>query len=194
MYNGMFINVQIAKSPRDQKSLEREEAQHLVDARVKPFERWGIDLIGRLPATPNGTLGRMLTKYLVGKPTRSWDEYLPQALFATRVRLHAVTKISPFYLLYGFHPRIPSDTNGGANSEEKASTADCLVGAQQLEGMEDRIGRVNHVRALANELLLNRAIRTKRIRDQLVKETRFEPGTWVLVRNEGPEKFQPCCY
>ncbi|KAL1954575.1 hypothetical protein VTO42DRAFT_1051 [Malbranchea cinnamomea] len=99
--------------------------------------------------------------------------------------------MSPFYLLYGLHPRIPSDVNDETNSGEKASTVDHSVGTQQFEGWEDRIRRVNHARALANELLLNRAIRTKHIRDQLVKETRFEPGTWVLVRNEGPEKFQP---
>ncbi|KAJ6096002.1 hypothetical protein N7486_006748 [Penicillium sp. IBT 16267x] len=36
-------------------SLEREAAQHLVvTANIQPFERWGIDLIGRLPLTPNG--------------------------------------------------------------------------------------------------------------------------------------------
>ena len=28
----------------------------------------------------------------------------------------------------------------------------------------------------------------------LVKESNFEPGTWVLVWNEGPEKFQPCWF
>jgi hypothetical protein len=36
------------------KSLEREAAQHMVTAGIQPFERWGIDLIGRLPTTPNG--------------------------------------------------------------------------------------------------------------------------------------------
>ncbi|OAX78509.1 hypothetical protein ACJ72_07183 [Emergomyces africanus] len=78
----------------------------------------------------------MLTKYLVGKPTRLWDEYLPQALFATRIQ-------------------------------------------------------VEHARAKANELLLNHAIQSKRLRDSVVKESSLTVGTWVLVRNKGSEKFQP---
>ncbi|KAL1954574.1 hypothetical protein VTO42DRAFT_1050 [Malbranchea cinnamomea] len=139
-------NCQVAQGSK--KSLEREEAQHLVDARIItaidyatgwPLARAvrdtteeeigrfiheeifinygapreiisdnGTNLVGgaiqhyvhllkarHRTTTPfhprtngkvenlNGTLGRMLTKYLVGKPTRLWDEYLPQALFAT---------------------------------------------------------------------------------------------------------------
>ncbi|KOS36133.1 hypothetical protein ACN38_g13162 [Penicillium nordicum] len=162
----------------------------MVTSNIRPFERWGIDLIGALPATPNGNrwiitaidyatgwpvaravpdateetlaeflfrdiyahygafnelisdngpnllsgavrhfvgllraryrtttpyhprtngkvenfnglIGRMLTKYLMGKPTRLWDEYLTKALFATRVREYTVTRKSPYFLVYG---------------------------------------------------------------------------------------------
>jgi transposase InsO family protein len=255
-------------SQRSRPGLERERAHPLVDAKIRPFERWGLDLIGRLPTTPNGNrwiitaieyvtgwpvaralkeateeeiarfiheeiytnygapreiisdngpnligagvahyvkqlatrhrtttpyhprtngkvenlnglIGRMLTKYLVGKPTRLWDEYLHQALFAARIRIHTVTKKSPFYLLYGLSPRIPSDPNTPIPDDAEP------------EDPEERLKNVAHVRTLANELLLNRAIRTKRIHDEAVKETSLQPGTWVLVRNEGPEKFQP---
>ena len=55
-------------------------------------------------------VGHAITTLSSGKPER-WDEYLPQSIFAIRVRKHAVTKHSPFYLLYGVHPRIPGDTN-----------------------------------------------------------------------------------
>jgi transposase InsO family protein len=65
----------------------------------------------------NGMVERMhsmlraaITKLSDGSPDR-WDEFLPQALFSIRVRTHAVTKFSPFYLMYGVHPRIPMDTN-----------------------------------------------------------------------------------
>ena len=47
----------------------------------------------------NGTLEAMLTKYLMNKPTKLRDLYLPQAFFATRTRAHATSKDSPFYLL-----------------------------------------------------------------------------------------------
>ena len=55
-------------------------------------------------------VGHAITTLSSGEPER-WDEYLPQSIFAIRVRKHAVTKHSPFYLLYGVHPRIPGDTN-----------------------------------------------------------------------------------
>jgi hypothetical protein len=48
---------------------------------------------------------------MIGKPTKLWDKYLLQTLFSARVRIHAISKISPFYLIYGIHPRIPSDAN-----------------------------------------------------------------------------------
>ena len=247
------------------KSLEREAAQHMVTAGIRPFERWGIDLIGRLPTTPNGNrwiitaidyatgwpvakavpdateetigeflheqlfiqygapkeiisdngpnlisgavryylglletrhktttpyhprtngkvenlnglLGRMLTKYLMNKPTKAWDLYLPQALFAARVHEHAVTGFSPFFLVYGVHPRIPSDGPSSIESPQQDRTA-------QLQTLSD-------ARTKANELLLNRAIRTNKVRDSLVTKTSFQPGDWVLIRNESGKKFE----
>jgi transposase InsO family protein len=55
-------------------------------------------------------LGHSLTTLSNGQPAK-WDEYLAQAVFAMRVRTHAVTKKSPFFLIYGVHPRIPGDTD-----------------------------------------------------------------------------------
>ncbi|KAJ5082230.1 hypothetical protein N7532_011273 [Penicillium argentinense] len=258
-------NCQVAQGLNE--SLERETAQHLVKEGIRPFERWGIDLVGRLPKTPNGNqwiitaidyatgwtvaravpdateetigqflhedifiqygapreiitdngrnliakaveyyikllkakhrtttpyhprtngkvenfngiLGRMLTKYLMGKPTRLWDEYLPQALFAARVHEHSVLGVSPYYLVYGEHPRIPSDEN---------SEWDDSVGP--FQDWEDRVRLINHARSKANELLLNRAIKTQRIRDEAVTKTSFKPGQWVLLRNEYRQKL-----
>lgn len=255
-------NCQVSQGSKE--SLEREAAQHMVTAGIQPFERWGIDLIGRLPLTPNGNcwiitaidyatgwpvaravpdateetlakflhddifalygapkellsdngpnllagavrhyvqllgtrhrtttpyhprtngkvenlnglLGRMLTKYLMGKPTKAWDLFLSQALFSARVRTHSVTGFSPFYLVYGTLPRIPSDKE---SLGEKG--ADREVVLQNL----------NDARTKANELLLNRAIRTNRIRDSMVTKTSFQEGSWVLVRNESGKKFE----
>ncbi|KAJ5131586.1 hypothetical protein N7448_005744 [Penicillium atrosanguineum] len=239
-------NCQVSQGLR--KSLEREVSQPMVTAGLQPFERWGIDLIGRLPTTPNGNrwiitaidyatgwpvaqavkdateeaiglflferifvhydapreiisdngrnllagavryfvkllqtryrtttpyhprtngkvenlngiLGRMLTKYLMNKPTRAWDLYLQQALFATRVHEYAVTRFSPFYLVYRVHPRIPSDPSDGSGTEALRT---------------DAIRNLSDARTKANELLLTRAIRTKR----------------VLIRNETGKKFE----
>jgi transposase InsO family protein len=252
-------NCQVSQGSKE--NLRREEAQFLARTDIQPFDRWGIDLIGRLPTTPhgnrwiitaidyatgwtiakaipeateeaiakflhddlftqygaprefltdnganllsasvryyvtliqarhrvttpahpqtngknenfNGLLGRILTKYLMGKPTRLWDEYLLQALFATRIRQHTATGMSPFYLLYGIQPRIPSDPDSPTIPTE------------------DRLQKVTHARARANELLLARAIRAKTVRDSLVTKPTFQPGKWVLVRNESHQKYE----
>lgn len=257
-------NCQVSKSRNE--SFEREASQYLASAGIKPFERWGIDLIGLLPTTPsgnrwiitaidyatgwplakalpeateeavaeflhddiftvygapaefltdnganllatsvqyfiklinakhrtttpyhprtngkvenlNGLLGRMLTKYCMGKPTRVWDLYLAQALFATRIREHATSGKSPFYLVYGTHPRLPGDT------EPVTSTRDTAE-------LDSKIMAVNHARAEANEKLLYKAIRAQKIQDERVTTCSLQPGKWVLVRNEAKQKFE----
>ncbi|OQD79113.1 hypothetical protein PENSOL_c337G01743, partial [Penicillium solitum] len=257
-------NCQVAQGSR--KSLEREEAQHMVTKGERPFQRWGIDLIGRLPTTPNGNrwiitaidyatgwpvsravpdateevlaeflyrdiyahygafaelisdngpnllsgavrhlvaliqarhhtttpyhprtngkvenfnglVGRMLTKYLMGKPTRLWDEYLTQAVFAARVREHAVSKRSPYYLVYGVHPRVSSDESHPSDTHPQ-------------EDREEQIRHLSDARSKANELLLVHAIKKRQIRDTAVTKTSFKPGDWVLVRNEAKKKYE----
>jgi hypothetical protein len=185
---------------RQRPSQEREQARLVTDPFIQPFQRWGIDLIGRLPTTTsgnrwiitaidyatgwpiakaipkateeaiadfiyneiymhygapqeiftdggknlwggivqrylekiktlhkgtspyhprtngkverlNGIIGSMLGKMLLGKPTKLWDLYLDQAIFACRVRTHTTTKTSPFYLLYGQQPHLLGDRN-----------------------------------------------------------------------------------
>ncbi len=54
-------------------------------------------------------IGHSITTLSQSQPDR-WDEFLNQTIFAIRVRSHAVTRHSPFYLLYGVEPRIPGDT------------------------------------------------------------------------------------
>ena len=59
----------------------------------------------------NNTLDDMLIKYLISKSIKLWDEYLSQALFAIRIWVHVTHKKSSFYLLYDYHPFLPSDEN-----------------------------------------------------------------------------------
>ena len=59
----------------------------------------------------NGILEDMISKLLFGKNTKLWDLYLDQALFACRIRTHATTKTSPFYLVYGRQPHLFGDPN-----------------------------------------------------------------------------------
>lgn len=56
----------------------------------------------------NKTLRAMIVKYCHTYGT-NWDEYLPRLLFAYRSKCHSSTLESPFFLLYGPDPRLPTE-------------------------------------------------------------------------------------
>ena len=56
----------------------------------------------------NSTLINMLAKS-VDKYGRDWDAHLPYLLFAYRAAVHDSTLMSPFYLLYGREPILPTE-------------------------------------------------------------------------------------
>ena len=57
----------------------------------------------------NSTLINMLAKY-VEQHGRDWDTHLPYLLFAYRVAVQVSTNYSPFYLLHGWEPVLPTET------------------------------------------------------------------------------------
>lgn len=79
----------------------------------------------------------MLTKYIVGN--RVWNEYLPQALFAARIHERSGLRMSPYYLVHGEHPRIPSDENLEWDD----------LSAGPFRNWEDRVRLINHARSRA---------------------------------------------
>ena len=54
----------------------------------------------------------------------------------------------------------------------------------------DEIAHLSDARTKANEMLLARAIRQKRVRDSVVTKTGFSKGDWVLIRNESRKKLE----
>jgi hypothetical protein len=126
----------------------------------------------------NGLIGSMITKYLLGKPTKLWDLYLDQALFACRVRTHSTTHTSPYYLVYGQHPRLLGDDN---------HPLDVDVPPQDYHA---RIEAVQSARQEASRVTYERALRAKAARDELVQPHKLAEGEWVLVRHEDPQKFE----
>ncbi len=126
----------------------------------------------------NGILEDMISKLLFGKPTKLWDLYLDQALFACRVRTHSTMKTSPFYLLYGRQPHLLGDPN-------RALPIDATP-----EGHDERIRLVQSARQEAAVAMHERALKAKGARDEIVTLHSLEEGDWVLVRHEKPQKFE----
>ena len=57
----------------------------------------------------NKTLRNSLNKTVPPAQWNTWDTYLPHISFSLRIRKSSSTGYSPFYILYGFEPRISSD-------------------------------------------------------------------------------------
>ena len=80
----------------------------------------------------------------------TWDLYIKAAVWATRIRKHATTGYSPYYLVYGRYPPMPLEDVG--NIEETKTDLNKLI---------TRIAKVRIARSLAIEQLLARAIRAE---------------------------------
>ncbi|KAH9264967.1 hypothetical protein BASA83_011479 [Batrachochytrium salamandrivorans] len=157
----------------------------IISDRGKSFLAEGIDLFERenkirhLATTPyhpqtNGMVERMhamlghgLTTLVHGKRDR-WDEYLPQVLLALRTRTHAVTGFSPFFLLFGIHPRLPTDETPPQNT---------LAPLDEIERMEENsefiarnLEEVGQARSAAN-------VRTKAQSEAMRKRGGFDENT-----------------
>src|SRR5216110_3253557 len=120
----------------------------------------------------------MLGKLLLNKPTKLWDLYLDQALFACRIRTHATTKTSPFYLVYRRQPHLLGDPNVALPSDANPA------------GHEERIRLVQSAWQEAAIATYDRARKAKSDRDEVVTPHALEEGDWVLVRHEKPQKLE----
>ena len=126
----------------------------------------------------NGLIRSMLIKYLFGKPTRLWDQYLDQAIFACRVRTHATTHTSRYYLVYGQQPRLVRDANYPLNA---SAPPEDYISRRQL---------IQSARQEAARLTYEKALRAKEARNETVQPHNLDVGEWVLVRHENPQKFE----
>jgi hypothetical protein len=129
----------------------------------------------------NGTLGKMLAKAVLGA-RHKWDEFLPEALFNTRIRTHRATQFSPFKLVYGVDPKVPGDTAEPYILKPNNPRDNVEIRARLLEDLgQDRQASV--IRAQRT------AVQNKAAYDRLVKRDPLGVGDWVLLRREARLKF-----
>ena len=127
----------------------------------------------------NSTIINMLSK-CVEKHGRDWDDHLPYLLFAYRVAVQESTQESPFFLLYGRDPRIPT---------EMALTQPTTL--YQVEFPDYRAELVAHLSdawALAHQNIKLAQVKQKTQYDKHSKETKLRVGDRVMVYMPGEVK------
>lgn len=123
----------------------------------------------------NRTLKQMLKK-LVKKGGHDWDELLGPVLLAYRATPHASSGMSPFYLLYGRNPQLPSQL-------------DFQVPVTRYPVMETEYGQqlakeLKQARIVAKQNIGKKQKEQKTYYDQKSKEIELQVGDLVMLKIE----------
>lgn len=120
----------------------------------------------------NSTLIAMISK-VAESSGKDWDKHLPFLLFAYRVAVHDSTKESPFYLLYGRDPRIPSE------SVLCQQTSPYLVDVADYQ--HELTDCLSTAWGLAKQYIKGAQDRQKQEYDKRAKDHQFKAGDRVMV-------------
>ncbi|KAF9895820.1 hypothetical protein BX616_008755, partial [Lobosporangium transversale] len=115
--------------------------------------------------------------------------YLLQALFACRIRIHSITKVSPFKLVYGLDPIIPGDTTH-PHLFDFVNEEDYSAYRQQ------QFDQINEIRRKAHGLQQDAADHMASCYDSQndIDQDKFQPGDAVLVKHFAKKKFDQSFY
>jgi len=143
----------------------------------------------------NGMVERMhqmvkhgITTMSEARPNR-WDEFLDQTIFGIRTRTHATVKESPFFLLYGYHPRFPGDLEPIRQVSEPMDDQELRKARERYTA--DRLEELGQTRAAAYKRSLLQAQKMKeRDTNNTGQDYYFEVGDLVKMKHFGQIKFE----
>ena len=120
----------------------------------------------------NRSLCEMLAKY--GRHYGSqWDKHLPYLLFAYRTRVHSTTRESPFFLLFGRDPQVPSETVLSRPAHRYQVDMDDYI--------FDLVQGLTQAWKTARETIQDQQKRQKKQYDKSAKTRDFQVGSQVMV-------------
>ena len=132
----------------------------------------------------NRTLTGMLSKK-VENSGKDWDAQLPYVLFAYRVSMQESTKESPFYLLYGRDPRLPTELDFGVSTIRQVLNVDTY---------KEVVSRMNLAWSLAQQKVKEAQVQQKMDYDRRARPRKFFEGERVFIfmpaaKNSKAHKF-----
>eukprot|EP00794_Sanderia_malayensis_P000642 gene642-1310_t len=155
------------------------EAYAIPDQKTETVSRCIEDLCSR-----HGVPSIILTDK-ADKDQNNWDINLFSALQAMRITKHASTGISPFQLLYGRPPRLPSSVKKQSNFQDWSYADSALY----LRDLRNRLSNLKQVALPAIEQCQQRQKKEYDARNRSSRAQPFEPGDFVLLRNNRARGF-----
>ena len=147
------------------------ELTGIIKTRTTPYHPSGNGQCERL----NQTLLNMLGT-LENHQKADWKSFIPTITHAYNATRHESTHFSPFYLMFGRHPRLPIDLVLGVESEER-QTGDIHEYTRELREKLENAYRI------ASEGAGKSSEKQKEHYDRKVRGATVQVGDRVLVRN-----------
>ena len=135
----------------------------------------------------NRTLLQMIRRVCAGRGA-AWVKWLPLLELAYNSSIHSITKVSPFFVNYGYHPRLPASflSSPGTALQQRAPKEAVTQFCQQMQTHARDVWR--QVEELSQAAGRQAEARQNKVRGNPV----YRPGDEVLcyqfhVRKEGEE-------
>jgi len=123
----------------------------------------------------NRTLKQMLSK-IVTKGSKNWDELLGPLLFAYRTACHSSTGKTPFSLLYGRDPRVPT----GMDFYQPVIP----LPAEESQYAKELFKELKQAKQLAQKCIIKAQHSQKQFYDKKSKETPIRGADLVMMKVE----------
>ena len=162
------------------RNFESEVIRHLCKltgiekSRTTPYHPQGNGMCERMNRTILGMLGTLTDEHKA-----DWKSYLAPLVHAYNCTRNDATGYSPYYLMYGRHPRLPVDMYLGLDPRGESE------GPSVGKYVDNLRKRMDCAYKLASEKSGKLDARNKDKHDNRLKDNTLEPGDRVLVRNVG---------
>ena len=161
------------------RNFESEVIKHLCrlagieKSRTTPYHPQGNGLCERMNRTILGMLGTLTDDHKA-----DWKSHLAPLVHAYNCTRNDATGYSPYYLMYGRHPRLPVDVYLGLDPRDEGK-------GDASKYVHDLRKRMDYAYRLVSDRTSKLDAKNKSRYDSKLHENTIEPGDRVLLRNVG---------